>query len=109
MDFTPETTVLLTTAFGVATLLARGFEYLAKVIYALIVGKKDPIVEMQDMLSKATNNHLTHIQASQENLVALSNKSLAQHEMMLEQGRQQFAQHEKELELLSGIKGVLSK
>ena len=94
---------------GIAYLLAEVLKWGAKSLYALATGKKDQISKMEEMLSKATNNHLSHLQSGTEEMVKLMSHSISQHEQMIRQGEQQISTHEKQIELLGVISGKLSK
>ena len=106
MDFSPEQlTGFIAIGFG----CVRVFEWGAKSLYVLATGKKDSIHSMEEMLSKATTNHLSHLQGGMEKLVELTHHSISQHEIMIKQGEQQICTHEKQIELLGTISGKLSK
>jgi len=106
MELTPE---IIGAAVAIGYGIVRVLEYGAKTIYAMTTGKKDSMSEMSDLLAKATNNHLAHLQNGTDKLVELTEKSIEQHNLMIDQGKQQIATHEKQIELLGIISGKLSK
>lgn len=96
----------LTAILTIATTFAMG---LAKILEALIIklfkvatGQKGQLESIGDLVNKATTNHLSHIQNSVDEFA----KGQA---VLIEQGKQNFQQHEKTIELLAEIKGKLSK